>query len=129
AGPPPTGPLRVPLRPPLEAFPAPDGHDVRPALAPQRARDGLDRRAGPPDRRRRPRVLRHPGAGDVRRVLRRPAARAARLRLLIYRRRGVPQRLLLDPRARPDLLFQPGPRDQPRFPPAWGPARAGPRWG
>ena len=69
---------------------------VQPALAQRRrARAGVDRRPRAPDRRRRPAPDRHRRARDVRRALRHPGARRARLRQLVRRRRGVPRRLLL----------------------------------
>ena len=46
-----------------------------------------------------------------------PAARRARLRQLVRRRRGVPRRLLLSPRGRADLLLQPGRPGLPDLPP------------
>ena len=50
-------------------------------------------------------------AGDVRRVLRHPGARRARVHQLVHGRRGVPQRLLLPAWKGTDLLLRPGPRD------------------
>ena len=51
-----------------------------------------------------------------------PPPRGAGLHQLVRRRRGVPQRLLLDARSRAHLLLQPRPRDQSGLPPAGGPA-------
>ena len=95
------GPARAALRPLLQDLQAPAGHLLQPALAQRRrARAGLDRRAVAPDRGRRPAPDRDRRAGDVRRALRHPGARRARLHLLVRRRRGVPRRLLLHAAAR-----------------------------
>ena len=54
-----------------------------------------------------PQPDRHRRAGDVRRVLRHPGPRRARLHQLVHRRRGVPQRLHVPARPRQGLLLQP----------------------
>ena len=66
----------------------------------RRPRARLDGRTRRTRRRRACRPDRDRAPGDVRRVLRHPAARRARVHQLVHRRRGVPQRLLLPPRAR-----------------------------
>ena len=82
-------------------FQAPARHVVQPALAQRgRARARVDGRPGAPDRRRRAAADRDRRPGDVRRALRHPAARRARVHQLVRRRRGVPRRLLLHAAAR-----------------------------
>ena len=76
-------------------------HLLQPALAQRRrARAGVDGRPVAPDRAGRPAPDRDRRAGDVRRALRHPGARRARVRLQLRGRRGVPQRLLLRRAAR-----------------------------
>ncbi len=69
------------LRALQQDFQEADGHDLRPALARDR-REGahLGRRAEPPDRRRPAAAFRDPAHGDVRRAVRHPRARRARVR-------------------------------------------------
>ena len=101
------GPRRPPLEPLFEAVSSADGDALQPPVAQRRrARGRLDGRAGARHRRGRATRVRHSRARDVRGVLRHPAAGRARLHQLLRRRRGVSQRLLLDPGARQDLLLQ-----------------------
>ena len=80
-----------------------------------RARAGVDRRPRAPDRRRGAAADRDRRAGDVRRALRHPGARRARLRQLVRRRRGVPRRLLLAARHGRIFYFSPGDQDYPIY--------------
>ena len=115
---------RAALRALLEDLPAPARHLVQPALAQRRrARAGVDRRPRAPDRGRRPAADRARGARDVRRALRHPRARRARVRQLVRGRRGVPRRLLLPPRRGADLLLQPRRPGLPDLPRPRRPAR------
>src|SRR5581483_9186215 len=113
------GPRGAPRGDALEAVSAADGDELQPPLARgRRSRARVGRQPGAPGRARPARGVRGPRAGDVRRVLRHPAARGARFPQQLHGRRGLPQRLLLHAREGADLLFQPGARDVPRLPPA-----------
>ena len=80
------GPARAALGALLEDPQAPARHLLQPALAQRgRARAGVDGRPVAPDRGRRPAPDRDRRAGDVRRALRHPGARRARLHLVASR--------------------------------------------
>src|SRR5262249_4401464 len=66
---------------------------------------------GAPDRRGPRAVVPVGRGGGLRRAVRHPRARRARLHQLVLERRGLPQRLLLPPGRRPRLLLPAGSRD------------------
>ncbi|CAA9522730.1 MAG: Trehalose utilization protein ThuA, partial [uncultured Thermoleophilia bacterium] len=117
------GPRGPALGPRGQGLPAPARHVLLAALARQR-RPGahLDGEPRPPDRGGRPAAHRHRRPRDVRRALRHPRARRARVHLVVRRRRGLPRRLLLPPRARADLLLLAGRPGVPDLPPPRRPA-------
>ena len=100
------GPAAAALGALLQDLHQADGHLLLAGLAQlRRHRAGLDGGPRPPDHRGRAVADRHRRAGDVRGVLRHPAARRADLPVHLHRRRGVPLRLHLAARQGPGLLL------------------------
>ena len=113
------GPRRPALRALVEDLHQADGDDVHPALARRSTTASSSGRSTRPTRSPQgvPHPIDHRRGRDVRRVLRHPRARRARLPQHVQRRRGLPQRLHLPPRPRQDLLLPPRRPGLPDVPP------------